>query len=74
MRSLIILLLSASASRAELPPRDEAEEPRPSVLEQVAAPCLLPAEERRYVVTWWIEEKSTGERRDAGSQEVRLRC
>lgn len=74
MRSFLLFLLSAMPALADLPlEHKEDRESRPA-LEQFAAPCLMPKVERSYVVTWWIEDAHTGERRDPGAQEVRLRC
>lgn len=56
-------------------PSDPTEPPHERLaLEKISVPCLRKEGERRYVVTWWIEDKLTGERRAVGSQEVRLRC
>jgi hypothetical protein len=74
MRSLAIILLMTSHAHAGLPPREETVVMRAPLLEELPAPCLRPTEEMSYVVTWWIENKETGERRDVSSQEVRLTC
>lgn len=74
MRAWALMLLTATSAQADLPPHQPRYEPRPPALEQVAAPCLRPDREKRYVVTWWIEDKATGEKRAVGSQEVRQRC
>lgn len=74
MRSFMLFLLSVTPAVADLPiDQMEDQERRPS-LEQVATPCLMPKAERPYIVTWWIEDKRTGDRRSPGAQEVRLRC
>lgn len=74
MRTLFWLLLCATTAFADLPPRQDEERERPPVIDQVAAPCLTPAEPNAYVVTWWIEDKLTGEKRAVDSQVVRRRC
>lgn len=74
MRTWALIFLTATSAYADLPPRQSRHESQPPALEQVAAPCLLPDREKRYVVTWWIDDKATGEKRAVGSQEVRQRC
>ncbi|RKE84608.1 hypothetical protein DFO46_1378 [Rhizobium sp. AG855] len=74
MRSAILLLLMASTSLAALPQTHEDEAQHQPALATGTPPCLEPKRVWRYVVTWVIENKRTGERRGAGSQEVRIRC
>ena len=63
--SLAIAELSQDVDEQRLPPQ---------ALSSVSVPCLRDGNDRRVVVTWWIEDKETGERRAPGSQEVRRRC
>lgn len=74
MRTLLLLAAMSSIAHAKLPPR--IEEPRQvrHALASVPVPCLSDERDRRVVVTWWIEDKVTGERRSVGSREVRQRC
>jgi hypothetical protein len=72
MRSIVALLSFALVSAA--PPPDALDEVQIPGLSQFRVPCLQPREVERHVVSWWIEDKRTGERRAVGSQEVRLRC
>lgn len=74
MRSFFWFLVSAIPAFAELPPAQDEERERPAEFDQVAAPCLTPSDPDAYVVTWWIEDKATGEKRAVDSQVVRLRC
>lgn len=74
MRKLLITILWPSIALADLDPNVDADRRQAAPLAVVRVPCLREADERRYVVTWWIEDKKTGERRDPGSQEVRRRC
>lgn len=74
MRALLLTILWPSIALADLDPRLDADRQQAAPLTIVEMPCLREAGERRYVVTWWIEDKKTGERRDPGSQEVRRRC
>lgn len=70
----MFVLLFPSIALAELPSKMPDEEPTRPGLMVIAAPCLQPKQERQYVVSWWIENPKTGERRAVGSQDVRLRC
>lgn len=74
MRIILALLLLPSVALAELPRKVPEEEDRRPTLASISAPCLEHRRDRRYVVTWWIENKATGERRAVGAQDVRLRC
>lgn len=77
MRALLTALLCclvSTTARAELPPRIQEPREDRQALASVPVPCLHDERERRVVVTWWIENKLTGERRAVGSREVRLRC
>lgn len=74
MRSLCLLLLTTTPALADLPPTQSEHHERTAPLEQVAKPCLRPQEPPSYLVTWWIENTETGERRSIGSRDVRLRC
>lgn len=68
----VLAALSALLVSAAYPPEPEEKPTLPPA--QVAAPCLRDESEKRYVVTWEIHNTQTGERRNIGSQEVRLRC
>lgn len=74
MRALLLTILWPSIALADLDPYVKTDRPQAAPLAVVQVPCLREADERRYVVTWWIEDKTTGERRDPGSQQVRRRC
>lgn len=74
MRALLLTILCPAIALADLDPRLNADKRQAAPLAIVDVPCLREADERRYVVTWWIEDKATSERRDPGSQEVRRRC
>lgn len=74
MRAFMLFLFSVIPALADLPLEHKDERERRPALERFAAPCLMPEVERSYIVTWWIEDAQTGERRDPGAQEVRLRC
>ena len=74
MRSCMLFLLSVTPALADLPIDEKEERERRPALEQFVSPCFMPKVLRPYVVTWWIEDKHTGERRDLGAQEVRPRC
>lgn len=76
MKILLALALAALpslvlAKASSAPEPERAARPH---LPQVSVPCLQPKQELRYVVTWWIENTRTGERRDVSAQEVRRRC
>lgn len=77
MRALMLAVLAclcSSVAQAELSSR--VDEPRRDrqALASVPVPCLRDERDRRVVVTWWIENKATGERRNVGSREIRQRC
>ncbi|MBA4797003.1 MAG: hypothetical protein H2043_06345 [Rhizobiales bacterium] len=74
MRTLMFLAVMSSIAHAELSPRIEGPRQHRQALALVPVPCLRDARDRRVVVTWWIENKATGERRSVGSREVRQRC
>lgn len=70
----VLACLFSTGAEAELSSR--VDEPRRDrqALASVPVPCLRDERDRRVVVTWWIENKVTGERRSVGSREVRQRC
>lgn len=70
------MFLAAMSSMAHAELSSRVDEPRHLrlALAAVPVPCLRDERERRVVVTWWIENKVTGERRSVGSREVRQRC
>lgn len=74
MRALLLALLLPTAAFAELSSDQDADRRNAPAFATVEVPCLRAQDERRYIVAWWIENKATGERRDAGTQEVRRRC
>lgn len=74
MRSLMVLILAATSAWSDLPNQTVADRNQRSAIEQMAVPCLQPRPPSRYVVTWWIENKLTGEKRQAGRQEIIRSC
>ena len=74
MRSILLSLLLPSIAFAGIPAEVDDDRPARTSINALPAPCLDTQRERGFVVTWWIEDRATGTRRAAGSQEVRLRC
>lgn len=77
MRIAVLPVLSclfSSVAQAELPSRVDEPRERGQALASVPVPCLRDERDRRLLVTWWVENKTTGERRSVGSREVRQRC
>lgn len=74
IRFVLLAIALPTVAVAGLPTDVTDRPPEPPALAKVAVPCLRDREERRYLVTWEIRNTETGERRDVGSQEVRLRC
>lgn len=74
MRTLALIAVMSSIAHAELPPHIEELRQGRHALALVRVPCLRDDRDRRVVVTWWIENNATGERRNVGSREARQRC
>lgn len=76
MRAFVLVLacLFSSVAEAELSSRVDEPPHQGKALASVPVPCLRDGRDRRVVVTWWIENKVTGERRSVGSREIRQRC
>lgn len=72
--ALVMACLCSSLAQAELSFRMDEPRGDRQALASVPVPCLRDERDRRVVVTWWIENKTTGERRASGSSKVRVKC